>query len=241
MKHLRHNVAGMTLLEVLIGVAMLALITSALAQASWLTTKGKRTIEERQLLVHQARVAMQRLVNDLQMAFIVKPVLNPLGRDVSPFKSGFVGRDSGETDSIAFTTLAGRRYVAGLVAADQREMEYLLEPLDPDAPRLTRLPYPDDAKQLVRREDATLDDDLSTGGDKIVLAEGILKLNLEYWDPKEGDFVDEWDSASRITLNLLPRAVKITMTFPNPVNPDGDPVMFQSVALLGMGPDPVEW
>lgn len=114
--------SGMTLLEVLIGVFLLMIIMSSLGQATWLTTRGKRRVDDRDLIFHQARVAMQRMVQDISMAILVEPVLTTLGRDVSAFKTGFIGRDGGKEDTLHLTTLSGRRFVVGVPAADQREI-----------------------------------------------------------------------------------------------------------------------
>ncbi|MBI2343233.1 MAG: prepilin-type N-terminal cleavage/methylation domain-containing protein [Deltaproteobacteria bacterium] len=234
----RSSSAGMTLLEVLIGIVILMIITATLGQASWLTTRGKRRIDTRQLVYHQGRVAMEMIVKDLTLAFIVKPTLNPLGRDLSTFKTGLFGTDEGDADAIHCTTLSGRRYIAGEPAADQREVSYTLEELDPDA-RFTRHPLPDGARQLVRREDRSLDDDVKAGGEGVVIAEGILKFDLTYWDPKTGEWSKEWDSTTRAHLNTLPRAIQVTMAFANPLDVSGEAITFQSMALLGLGPDPL--
>jgi type II secretory pathway component PulJ len=233
------SATGMTLLEVLIGVMILMIITSTLAQASWITTKGKKSIESRQLVYHQARVAMHLMIKDLELAFIMKPTLNALGRDVSAYQTAFHGIDEGEADVLHFTSLSGRRYLPDEIACDQREYSYSLEDLIPEE-RFTKHRLPDGARQLVRREDRILDDNVQEGGDKQVIAEGVLKFNVEYWDLKKGVWTESWDSTQRARLNTLPRAVRITLTIPNPINPENEPVDFRSVALLGMGPSPIE-
>lgn len=235
------NQKGMTLFEVMIGVAIMAMITSILGQASWLATKGRRQIDTRELMYHQARVAMKRIVNDVQMSFIVKPDRNSLRRNVSKFKSGFIGKDSGKDDSLTLTTLSGRRYVSGIKAADQREVGYRLDKLsDNMEERLSKQEQPDNAKRLLRREDQTLDVDIFQGGEEEVLAEGILQFDLQYWDAERKEWVNEWDSTGRVQEDKLPRAVQIRLQFANPFNPKSEPIDFSSIAFLELGPDPID-
>jgi prepilin-type N-terminal cleavage/methylation domain-containing protein len=228
--------AGLTLIEVLIGIFVLGLISMALAQVTWLTTKGARNLEQRAALYHTARVAMQRMREDLSMAFILKPTKSSVGRDISKFKTGFIG----ETDTVTLTTLSGRRYIADEIAADQREVSYAVERLE-DYPDFEPFPFGENVMQLKRREDKSLDDDIAEGGESVTLVEGIVKLELKYWDSDEGDWVDSWDSTQRAKENKLPGAVQISLYFPNPADPETrEPLLFRTVALMGLGPDPID-
>lgn len=227
---------GFTLIEVLIGVMILALIGSSLGQASWLVTKGKQKVEKRQLMYHKVRVAMHRMTQDIAMAFIAKPIAAPLGGlEVSLWKTGFTGED----DRLNCTTLSGRRLVAGEAAADQREVGFELTDL-PDAAKREdpEATYPSGARQIMRREDPALDDRFDDGGTAQVLLEGALALRFEYYDPKDGDWESEWDSAGLDHPNQLPRAVRMTVVMPHPIAAETK-VTFQTVALIGLGPDPV--
>ncbi len=226
--------SGLTLLEVLIGLVILAFITSMLAQASWITSRGKRTIEQREVAFHEARVALQRMVDDISMAFIAQPQLNALGRDASAFQTGFVGTE----ETLDFTSFVGRRLVAGEMASDQVEIGYALEARN-DTDHVSGRVIAHGARKLVRREDRVLDSDMKSGGEKLTLAEGVEKLTFEYYLPKDGEWKKEWDSTSRATLNQLPRAVRLTLTVPHPTNPSAEPLTLTTIAFIEMGPDPV--
>ncbi len=229
---------GFTLIEVLVSIGILAIMATIIAQVQWLATTGVKREERRELIVHAARMALQRLRADVGMAMIVAPTLNPLGRDVSPFQTGFIGTDSSDEDSLVFTTLAGRRLIAGEHASDQREVEYRLEAIE-DEETLERYPFLKGTKQLMRREDRVLDDDIKDGGESVALVMGVQRFTLEYWDKTKGEWVSEWDSTSRSHLNLLPRAVRVVLAVVNPNRPD-ETVAFQTNAMLELGPDPMK-
>lgn len=232
-----HN-RGFTLIELLVSIGILAIMATIIAQVQWLATTGVRREERREMVVHAARVALQRLQTDIAMAFTLEPALNPLGRDVSPFQTGFMAQDSGDEDGLIFTTLSGRRLVAGEHAADQREVEYRLQNIEDDDV-MERHAFLKGTKELVRREDRGLDDDLRSGGESLSLVQGVSKFALEYWDGPKGEWVNEWDTTSRATLNRLPRAVRITLDVVNP-NRAEETFSFQLIAPVELGPDPIK-
>lgn len=232
------NARGFTLIELLVSIGILAIMATIIAQVQWLATTGVRREERREAVMHAAHVALHRLQTDLAMAFILEPTLNALGRDVSPFQAGFIGQDNGDEDGLILTTLSGRRLVAGEHAADQREVEYRLQNIE-DEDLLERNPYLKDTKQLMRREDRVLDDDVKTGGESQAIVQGVSKFTLEYWDATKGEWGAEWDSTSRATLNRMPRAVRISLEVVNPNRAD-ETIRFQTIAPIELGPDPVK-
>lgn len=230
------NARGLTLFEVMVGVAVMALITFALAQATWQATRAKRGMELREHLYHTGRVALGRIRTDLEMAFLVQRKPEAVSGQ-GEFRTAFIGRDSGEEDSIHLTTLSGRRLAAGRPEADQREVGYVVDALadPPESP----YPLPDGTKRLLRREDPLLDTDVTAGGDTLTLAEGVRTFNLEYWDAAEGSWVADWDSEGTSRPQVLPRAVRITLVLAHPRNAEAS-VRFQTIAVLGLGPKPLE-
>lgn len=222
--------SGMTLLEVLVAVAILMVIGASLAQSAWLLTRGVRSIDERHEIYHQGKVAMMKLRQDLEMAFIVAAKSNN-----DSIQTGLIGEDEGMEDSLSFTTLAGRRMYAGVAAADQREVGYSLEELaEPEDRVRPRGAYPSTAKQLMRRESFTLDKDFTKGGDSSVLVEGVVAMNLEYWDAEAREWVGSWSTKDSRYTNKLPRAVRIELRFPHPNDPEDSTIDFRTTALLGM-------
>ena len=60
-----------------------------------------------------------------------------------------------------------------------------------------------------------IDEEIERGGDKQVLAEDVVSLQLQCWDPKDREWRDEWDSNSteRTGNVVIPPRVKLTITF----------------------------
>lgn len=224
---------GFTLLEVLIGVFLLVMITAMLGQSAWFTTRGKRGIEAREAVTHTARVALARLRHDFETAFIAAPKLDSLGRDASPYASGFIGH----SEEIDLTSFCGVQLPGRENGPDFREVGYRLEAI-PEEIRAEEQ-YPSDAKALVRREDAAPDDRISEGGESQVLVPALLGFALEYWDRADGAWSKDWDSTESGRQYLLPGAVRITLKLPNPRGENSAPLEFQTSVLLGLGPSPI--
>jgi hypothetical protein len=91
---------------------------------------------------------------------------------------------------------------------------------------------------LVRREDTTIDDDITQGGKVYTLIPNIEEIEFEYWDPGEvdlgteeemgrGRWVDSWDTSSSQYHGRLPFRVRITVTLP-PQGPRGKEETFST-------------
>ncbi|MBI2346011.1 MAG: prepilin-type N-terminal cleavage/methylation domain-containing protein [Deltaproteobacteria bacterium] len=235
---------GFTLLEVLVSVALLLIMTVSLAQIGWLMTRGRERIEKRAIALHSARTALEKIVNDTGMAFLVatQMVAGTATGTVAAVGAGapgvstrvtptsFRGTDRGDQDELDFTTLAGRRYVANIAASDQREVGYRVVP-DPEG---------GDSRQLVRREARFIDDDVRSGGEQFPMVDGVKVFGLEYYDAAKGEWDMEWDSTERAHQGKLPAAVRVTLRIADPLNAERE-LDFVTVARIGLAPGPVEW
>ena len=65
----------------------------------------------------------------------------------------------------------------------------------------------------MRREDNRLDSEPEEGGPSFILAEDIKSLKLRFWDAKDDDWTDEWDTEDKEFAGRLPTIVEIKMTF----------------------------
>jgi hypothetical protein len=78
----------------------------------------------------------------------------------------------------------------------------------------------------MRREDTTLDDDITEGGKVYVLIPKVEEVQFEYWDPGEtklgqsqedrarGNWVDDWDTRNEEYHDRLPTRIRVTVTLP---------------------------
>lgn len=102
---------------------------------------------------------------------------------------------------IHFTAFAHQILRADAKECDQAEISYFGAP-DPDNPR---------QMNLVRREDPRLDTEPERGGRVYILAENIKDFELRFWDERDEDWTDEWDSEDPEFLGRLPPFVEIKM------------------------------
>jgi len=186
---------GFTLLEILIAIAILALVVSSLYGAYSGTLDTTEMVESIRDVDQVARLALMQMVDDFKCLYYQKA-----GEEdkESPYSFGGVTEAEGEGGAIvAFATTS--RLDFGMTFPSQRinRVSYIMEK-QPDNEKLYR---------LVRKELPFAD--LSGGREEISveIADGVESLSLTYFD-KDGQQFSQWDSK---TEGLLPRLVHIRL------------------------------
>jgi general secretion pathway protein J len=190
---------GFTLLEVMIAVAVLAMIGGL----TWKAFDGayglKQRIERAEDRDQTVRAALERISREVSMTFLSEHY------DRKRFRTRptlFKLRDGrGEAD-LTITSFAHERLHIDAKESDQALFEYKLERDDVGN------------RSLYRRVKPHLDEDPERGGEKAVLADDVLTFTVQAWEPKEREWRDEWDSNSpqRSGQVLIPPRVKIALT-----------------------------
>lgn len=185
--------AGFTLLEVMIALAILALMSLAIFYSTDQLLRSKEDTEIRDEKEHAISLALNRIADDLSMAYTVKNA-ELLGQDFDG-EIAFKGSE----ERINFAAFANQPYLRNVRESDSAEIGYYLEPM------------PEDPKKynLMRRQSAEVDRDVEVGGRFYVLMEDVEKLTFQYWDDKSEEWKKNWDSTSIDFANKLPRAVKV--------------------------------
>ncbi|AKT36711.1 type II secretion system protein GspJ [Chondromyces crocatus] len=196
----RRRAAGLTLVEVLISIAILALIGTLIYGAFDGMSRTRKGIGEMSDRYHQGRQALSRISRELQSAFISRHM--PVQQIYLVRKTIFAGEKSTPTDRLDFTSFAHRRLMADAHESDQCEISYFAV-RDPDQRGKI---------DLVRREAKIIDLDPQHGGVVNVLAEDIDSFTLRYLDPISDDWVDTWDTTQATgQLDRLPRQVWVKL------------------------------
>src|SRR5262249_22178956 len=112
-----------------------------------------------------------------------------------------VSQDSGEDDTLTFTTLGHERLYEDAKEGDQALVSY----------RVGRDPDDRNRSVLFRREKTVIDDRPDDGGTETILADGIEGLDFKFWDVKAKEWVDKWDTHDTDKKNHLPQRVKVTL------------------------------
>ena len=191
--------SGFTLFEVLVTLAILAVVFSILYMTFHQSMGVMAETEERAEVIHQGRLILERMSKDMEGIFV--PLQNP----PSPlFRFGVVGRSTREgknfRDRLDFTALAPPYFSPGEGRGEMREVGYFLDH-QPGGKGLT----------LFRRQDEGLDGDLLQGGVSMAICDGIRSLSFSYFDSQKRE-MKEWNSLEGAQKNKIPVRIGILLT-----------------------------
>jgi general secretion pathway protein J len=200
----RRSSQGVTLIEVIVATAILAMVSTLLYSGFAQTARNKKLIEGEAARHHEIRMGLERIARELSMAF-VSAQLNP-NEALQVVKTAFVGKEEGGGSRIDFTSFSHQRLYRDAHESDQNELGYFLAD-DPDDRS---------KKALVRREQRRIDDEPLEGGEAQVLIHDVENFELSFLEPLTTEWLSTWDSTqAAMQPNRLPTQVKITITVPN--------------------------
>jgi len=201
--------AGITLVEAMISIAILAIVSTMIWQAFSQTSRNKQVVEREIDRYHVIRMGLERMAREISMAYVSVHVNDSPG--LLTVRSAFVGTDRSNGDRLDFTSFSHQRLYRDAHESDQNELSYFV----------TRDPDPERSGQrvLARREQNRVDDDPQQGGRVQILIDDIENFQLEYYDVQIGEWQSHWDT-TQVTAeaNRLPYQVKIILTVPDTRN-----------------------
>lgn len=213
---------GVTLVEVMVAMAIIAIVSTLLYTAFSQTAMNKRVIERDLDRQHEIRMGLERIASELSMAYVSIQV-NP-SPVLQTVKTCFIGKDDGGSSRIDFTSFSHRRLYRDAHESDQNELSYFV----------TRHPTEASRNVLARREQNRIDDDPEAGGRTQVLIDDVESFELSYLDPLSGEWLSTWDSTQgAMQPNRLPTQVRVLLRVPNPSGRGSD-VTYGTRASLPM-------
>lgn len=190
---------GLTLIEVLVSIGILAIIALLIYGAFDGMSRSRKGITRLGDRYHQGRAAMVRMTREVQTAFLSRHL--PRDKNQAVRLTAFVGQDSSSADRLDFTAFAHRRLLRNTHESDQAEIGYFSS-RDPEHNKI----------DLVRRESRYIDNEPTKGGVVNVLAEDIEQFDIKYLDPITGEWTDTWDTTQPASqFERLPAEVRITL------------------------------
>lgn len=230
---MRKNQRGFTLIEVMISVAILATMSMLAARSIQQGLKAKTKIQGQIDDVSRLRDALRLMERDLNLAYhhrdfelelqqlVKKPATATAG---TPPGSGtstpipdppreaarqdpttnFVGTD----EMMSFVTMNNARMIKNTRQADFVEVGYALKSCKSADGKKS-------SKCLWRRSSNVVDDDVTSGGDEVVLLEDVTEFGLQYIGKGKQDYVKVWRSdkgGDAVTKGNFPQAVKVSIT-----------------------------
>jgi general secretion pathway protein J len=190
---------GFTLMEVMIAIAVLALIGAVTYKAFDGAYDLKSRVENAEDRDQAVRGALARIAREVSMTFLSEHYDKKRFRERPTF---FRLKDGRGEATLSITSFAHERLSVDAKESDEAVFEYKLE-RDESGNNV-----------ITRRVKPILDEDWERGGEKAVLAENVLRFSVEAWEPKTRDWRPEWDSNSiqRTNSILIPPRVRIAIT-----------------------------
>jgi prepilin-type N-terminal cleavage/methylation domain-containing protein len=204
---MRRSQAGLTLIEVMIASAIMAFMM----MLSWRTLSGtheaRRTFEDFELRNHEVRVALGRVVADFEAAYLSRNE----DQNASNPRTMFVARATGAVPEAKFSTLNHRVLWADANESEQTVIQYMHRKNKAGGTDWLRREQRRPSNQPFEDEPAEFD----------LLLANIEKVKIEYWNWKNLDWQDTWDTTQADgQRNWLPSRVRIAVTIKDNRNKD---------------------
>ena len=200
---------GLTLVEMLIAITILAAILSLLYTSFFQIADGTAKLNEHNSEQQELRLLMKLIGDDLQAIHYLEG-FSGQGRG----RSGIVA-DTSNIDGVEYS------YFDTHVAQPAKFFRSVTPEADPGLHEVGYRVEPDEENEtnllLLRREDFYLDDDIEEGGISVVLAEGVQKFLLELLPGNRGSIGQEppwetrWDSSQLPQNARMPLAFRVTL------------------------------
>lgn len=195
----RARARGLTLIELLVALGILAFISVSVFAAIDGMRRSREAVERITDRYREGRMAMARMSREISSAYLSEHA--PIDPSLRVVRTIFQGKDENPIARLDFNSFARRRFATNERVSDQMEVSYFASD-DPERSGVT---------DLARRE-ASPDEKPTEGGKVLVLATDVRSFELEYLDPLTGTWSDDWDSTSITTGKArLPLQVKITL------------------------------
>ena len=191
---------GFTLIEVLVAMAILAAIAALIFGAFSGMKRSKEGIERVNDRHREGRLAMSRMVRELQSAYISGH--QPIAPVAPVQKTVFKGTQGSPGDRIDFASFSHRRLLEDSRETDQAEISYFAS-TDPEKPGRVN---------LMRRMSPRIDMYPEKGGKTEILATDIDLFQVRYLDAATGQWQDRWDTTQATEqVGRLPLQVQLIL------------------------------
>lgn len=198
---MRRRQAGMTLIEVMIASAVMVMMMTLAWRTISNTSETKRSAGSYQERNHELRMALGRMVTDFESAYISRNE-DP---NASHPRTMFVAKSGSKVPQISFSTMGHRVLWSDANESEQTVITYIAHDSreHPGETDLLREERRRPSNQPPEEEPAEYD----------VLCRNIGKLELKFWNWKNLEWQDTWDTTQADgQRGWLPSRVLITIT-----------------------------
>ncbi|MGE5808874.1 MAG: type II secretion system protein GspJ [Nitrospirota bacterium] len=198
------NSSGFTLLEVLIAVAIMSAIVTVIYASFSTTSRNVQQAEEIRDSADLARVLLAKLSDDIANAYINVNMNAPAVVTIIYGKKGEekLEEEQIRRDAISLTTLTNVR-APGTKETDLWEVGYFFKEKAKGSGFVL--------KRREKRELGNVSPALEGDFIEYEVTDRVESLKFRYFDIGAQQWVDEWDSRTKVATNLYPKAVEITL------------------------------
>lgn len=217
----RRTGGGFTLVEIMIAVGIMASLTVLIWGSFNQSFKSKKQTEAQMSRYRAARIAMDRMIRDVSMAYLSNNMVP--GTEQTP-RTYFDGSRKSDIDELRFTYFGHQRLYADSKEADTAAVGYVGMRDKQDARKLN----------LMRRETRRLQAERfeNTTGETDLLCDDVVRLELSYYHPDRKEWVESWRTSSADGFpNRLPSKVRIKLVIHDDL---GEELTFTSEARIAM-------
>lgn len=211
---------GFTLLEIIVAMAIFAIIVSLIFPAYTGTYRNIDTAGKQAEIYQMARIALIRIIEDLESAYIPDASQNNQEND-NNFTS-LLGQnedlDGRRADKIRFYSRSHINFGEALNKGGNAKIAYYPLLKDDETISLYRSDTPDNIEWP---EDET---------EGWIICEGLYSISFVYRD-KEGEPYDTWDETFMDAAKKFPAIVDITLEFIDEDNPE-KPLTFSTAVFI---------
>jgi type II secretion system protein J len=180
---------GFTIIEIMVAMAIMAMIVAAIYSSWTAIVRGTEAARKAAAAAQRSRIAMRTLQDALTSARLFS----------ADYQYYAFEAENGDDASLSFVSRLPESFPRSgrFGSFDVRRVTFSLE----------SGPGFNSGRQLVLRQCPLLMDmDVDEKEHPIVLETGVKTFALEFWDPSQNDWMDEWNQT-----NQLPALVKITL------------------------------
>lgn len=203
----RRPEAGLTMMEVLIATAIMAVMMVLAWRTIGDTNTARRTFESFESRNHEVRMALARIVTDLEGAYLSR---NEDQNSTNP-RTMFIARSSSRAPEIRFSTLNHRVLWADANESEQTVISYVI--------KSNKAGGNDWIRREQRRPSNNPPDDEPAEYD--LLLSDLQKAKIEFWNWKNLAWQETWDTTQADgQKGWLPSRVRIAVTIKDLRNED---------------------
>ena len=219
------NAGGFTLVEILITIFIFIVVLTTIYTSYTGTFRVVDETESQAEIYRMARIAMQRLIEDLESTYVPKSEGNAQQDEDREQTFQFVGKDQQiegrHADTLRFVSRAYLNLSEDDEDTGKTEIGYnVKESTAEEGFVLYRSDKPFLEEGFANEEDF----------DGVVLCDGLVLVNFTYYEKKD-EPLQSWDSTSGERKNTIPRMVSILLEFVNPLNAETPLQFMTSVSI----------